>query len=53
MNGPVDACPACSRRDNNPTNTAHPRPETVIAAYACGRCGQEWETSWWEPNETP
>lgn len=53
MNGPVDACPACSRRNNTPTGTTRPSPELIVAAYVCGRCGQDWETSWWEPNETP
>lgn len=45
---PDDGCPSCLARDVKPHTTTRPDEWTVVGAYTCHRCGETWQTSYWE-----
>lgn len=47
----LDGCPSCAARDNSPCATERPSSQAVVCHYVCRKCGQDWQTSWWEGDE--
>lgn len=43
--GPVDGCPCCAARDNEPCASRH-AGDALVCLYRCAACGATWYTTW-------